>query len=209
MVHAEVEHIRSREATTFGYGLCQDGEVAENSVLGSPNREFRNVAWVFDDRAFRLEGDSIGHIGVGKVERELHLQCLPREADGRLAIQSEWPAFLAGIAERDGFRFAGFDEDWPNGDGLLGGQPFVDLQRQPVVRPGLELRGPRFGIEGAAVEALWTVVGGLTIHDPNRGDGVEALGKGALTTAANRQPISFEQVDRLDRDEDRIVAPLC
>jgi hypothetical protein len=62
----------------------------------------------------------------------------------------QWPAALAGIAERDGFRLAGFDEDWQNGNGLLGGRLFVDLQRQPIVRLGLELRGPHFGIDGVA-----------------------------------------------------------
>ena len=106
-VHAEVELIRSREATTVPShppGPRQEpyrnGEVAQSSVLGSPNREFRDVAWVFDDRAGRFEGDSLGHIGVGKRERELLPVVLPLDR----------PA--AGMAERDGFRLAGLDEGW-------------------------------------------------------------------------------------------------
>src|SRR4051794_744089 len=87
-VHAEVELIRSREAATVPshspgsrQDLYPDGEVAQSSVLGSPNREFRDLAWVFDDRVGRLQGDSLGHIGVGKRERELLLEHLPLEAD--------------------------------------------------------------------------------------------------------------------------------
>src|SRR5436190_6615606 len=146
-VHAEVELIRSREATTVPshppgsrQGLCRDGEVAQSSVLGSPNREFRDLAWVFDDRVGRLEGDSLGHIGVDKRERELLPVLLPLDrpaanprnttenvSDYRpVVLPLARPAALAGIADRDGFRLAGLDEGWQSVRiGGRGRRPFV------------------------------------------------------------------------------------
>src|SRR5438874_6176501 len=75
-VHAELELIH-RGATTLDIGRYPDGEVAQSRVLGGPNREFRDLAGVFDDRLGRLEGDSLGHIGVEKRERELLPVLLP------------------------------------------------------------------------------------------------------------------------------------
>src|SRR4051812_10992540 len=74
-VHAELELI-IREAITLDIGPYRDGEVAQSSVPGGPNREFRDLAGVFDDRLGRLEGASLGHIGVDKRERDL-LPVLP------------------------------------------------------------------------------------------------------------------------------------
>src|SRR3954451_22275084 len=110
-VHAEVELIRSREATTVPshppgswQDLYPDGEVAQSSVLGSPNREFWDLAWVFDDRAFRLEGDSLGHIGVGKHECKLLLEEPPLEDNVAAIAPDQRLEAIVGIAERDGFR---------------------------------------------------------------------------------------------------------
>src|SRR5437867_1906173 len=128
-VHAELELIIIREVITIG--PYRDGEVAQSRVLGGPNREFRDLAGVFDDRLGRLEGDSLGHIGVEKRERELLPVLLPLDrpaASPRNTVEnvSDYrpvvlpldrqppivrasvndPAALAGIAERDGFRLA-------------------------------------------------------------------------------------------------------